>query len=347
MIINPLNFEKLIFKPEILLKVKNKEKFFPLHMTISLTNYCNHKCIWCSVYEYQQGKAIFFKADKLVAFLEKAAVLGLQAVTYIGKGEPALHPDFKDIVTRVNALGIEQGIFTNGTHLDRYADQYLAYFSFIRCSLDAYDEESHLKTHGVKNQFFKIIKNIETLTGKRQNPMPRIGAQFVYHNLNYKGIREITRISKDAGLDYLSFKPAFNLGATDVRGEKNTLQLSDMTEVIGDVRTEFEDDSFKVFFRDFQIQSIEKSIFDYGQCYAGIYSLYLFEDENIYLCAHQKIKAGNINHTPEQIMATIYKTLPGINLKKCPGGCRYHSLNRLMHLLVHPDQRGFMNENFI
>ena len=347
MIINQLNFEKLLFNPELLLKLKTGEQFFPIHMIVSLTNYCNHKCIWCTVYKYQKEEARFFETDKLLGFLQQASELGLKAITYVGNGEPTLHPDFGKITRKVNEFGIEQGIFTNGARLDKFSQHYLDYFSFVRFSLDGYDNDSHFKTHGVKNQFDKIAAGIASLVEKRKDQAIQIGVQYVFHNYNYEGIHEIAKICKSSGVDYLSYKPAFNRGAMEIRGKKNTLTLKDITDKISSIRLEFEDEEFKVFFREFQTKSIDTNVLRTDNCYAGFLSLMLYEDESIVICGPHKVEIATINDSPEDIIKELYDKVPKLDVSKCPGGCRYHSLNRILHLLHHPDECMFMNNNFI
>jgi len=349
MIISQLNFEKLVFKPELLLQVKHKELFFPLHATVSLTNYCNHKCLWCTVYEYQQDKAKYFETDKLIGYIKNANKHGLAAVTYVGNGEPVLHPDFKKITEEFGECDIEQGIFTNGSKLRELTSLYLKYFSFVRFSLDAFDNDSHKNSHGVEGQFEPIIKEIKDMTKEKKKIKSdtQIGIQYVFHNVNYQGLYQIAEIAKNAEVDYLSFKPAFNRGAIFVRGTKNKLTLDEIYNDIARAKIEFEDDDFKIFFREFQIKSIDKNILKYKNCYAGLFNILIYEDESIIYCGPKRIKIGSINDDPLKTMHEINENHLKISLQNCPGGCRYHSLNRLMFLLLNPEKRKFFNENFI
>ena len=43
-----LGFGKLMYHPEKLVGVKNDSNGFPLTATLSLGNYCNHGCLWCT-----------------------------------------------------------------------------------------------------------------------------------------------------------------------------------------------------------------------------------------------------------------------------------------------------------
>ena len=66
-----LGFEKLLYHPERLQLLREGRPQFPLHLTISLGNYCNHKCLWCTAYEFQQTKANQIDKDELLNLIAK------------------------------------------------------------------------------------------------------------------------------------------------------------------------------------------------------------------------------------------------------------------------------------
>ena len=78
-----LGFEKLIYHRDKLDKLARGEKQFPIHVTLSLGNYCNHKCLWCTAYEYQLDKAKMMDFDLLLEWLTKARERGLKAVGHV------------------------------------------------------------------------------------------------------------------------------------------------------------------------------------------------------------------------------------------------------------------------
>ena len=88
---NILGFEKLLYHPEKLSKIRDDKHQFPVHATISLGNYCNHKCLWCSAYEYQLEKDNQINIELLLDWLQRASGRGLKAVGYVGNGEPLDH----------------------------------------------------------------------------------------------------------------------------------------------------------------------------------------------------------------------------------------------------------------
>ncbi len=108
-----------------------------------MSNYCNHRCPWCTAYEYQKDKALGVDRSDLLLFSKKASNKGLKSVGYVGNGEPTAYPKFNELTDSVGNLGIEQGVFTNGYLINRSIDYLLNNFTYIRISLDAGSEKVH------------------------------------------------------------------------------------------------------------------------------------------------------------------------------------------------------------
>lgn len=333
-----LEFDKILYHPENILAIKNQTKIFPVHATISLGNFCNHKCLWCTAYEYQLDKANLLDLDKILTFLKKAKDRGLKAVTYVGNGEPTAYPKFKELITEISKLGIEQGMFTNGYLINRFEDEILKYFTWIRVSLDAGTLEVHNHMHDVNNHFEKIIENTKELIKKRENISPTVGIQFATHHDNIKDLYESAKISKEIKADYFSIKPVFNRGSVGERIEKNNITHNDISPIAKKIKKELEDENFKVFYREHQVLSHEqeKTILKYNKCVAGFFNINIYEDDRIIYCGPHRISVGKITDSLEKIELNILKLSNNLDLSKCPAGCRYHSLNNLVETILNP-----------
>jgi len=345
-----LGFEKILFHPEKLEKLRNNQPQFPVHVTMSLSNYCNHGCLWCSVYEYQQSKAKNMDYDTMINWLRKAAGRGLKAVGYVGNGEPIAYPKFDEVTAEVNKLGLQQGVFTNGYLLDRHMGSILNNFTYIRISLDAGSPEMHAEMHDVKpNHYPHIMKNLAAILKARKNKLPTIGVQYATHHKNISDLYNCAKQCSEIGVDYLSVKPVFNRGSVGERIEKNALTEGDMNQIVKRVRTDFENDRFKVYYRPFQIQSEEadKNILAYDRCVAGFFNLNIYEDGKLVYCGPNRISIGTINDDMDVIEERILKLSTKLNLSKCPGGCRYHALNHLVDSVVHPENAAASHINFL
>jgi MoaA/NifB/PqqE/SkfB family radical SAM enzyme len=346
---NFLSFDKIMYHPEHLVAIKESKKIFPVHATISLGNFCNHKCLWCTAYEYQLDKATLLDFDKIINFLQRAKKRGLKAITYVGNGEPTAYPRFKELIKKVHSLGIEQAMFTNGYLLDRYEDEILNYFTWIRVSLDAGSTKVHNKMHDVDNHFDKIVLNIKNLVSKKENDFPTIGIQFAVHHQNLDDMYRSAEISKEIGVDYFSIKPVFNRGSVGERVEKNRLTYNDITPIANKIKNDFKDKHFEVFYRPYQVLSHEKehTIFEYDMCIAGFFNISIYEDNNIIYCGPNKVGVGKITDNLDQIENSIVELSKKLKLSKCPAGCRYHELNNLVSNIVNKKDFNKNHVNFI
>ena len=52
-----LGYGKLLYHPEKLVGIKNNTSPFPITATISVGNFCNHGCLWCSTAYWREEDA--------------------------------------------------------------------------------------------------------------------------------------------------------------------------------------------------------------------------------------------------------------------------------------------------
>ena len=124
-----LGFGKLIYHPEKVMGVKQKTNAFPLTATLSLGNYCNHACLWCSTYYWQQESSKTIDFRKITKWIKKSSLKGLKSIIYVGNGEPLAYKRFPEITEFVYKNKLDQGIFTNGYLMNRYFDELSEYFT--------------------------------------------------------------------------------------------------------------------------------------------------------------------------------------------------------------------------
>lgn len=91
---------------------------------IAVNNYCNLRCPYCFANRYiteeEKNSITIEQLDRILEFLGRTHP---GRIGIIG-GEPTLHPEFTDILKRVNefcdAYNVNSVIFTNGIHLHKY-----------------------------------------------------------------------------------------------------------------------------------------------------------------------------------------------------------------------------------
>lgn len=356
-----LGFEKLIYHSDKIEKIRKDELVFPVHATISLGNYCNHACLWCSVYAYQQSDALVTDRVKLISFLERAWAKGMKAVGYVGNGEPTAYPKFAEFVKQVHEIGYEQGMFTNGFMLDRYQEEVLKYFTYFRISLDAGSTEVHNEMHDVENHFDKIIDNVRSILRQRKGDTPVVGFQYATHHRNLHDLPNAVRIATEIGVDYISVKPVFTRGSVEgnkagkllpkgqERIERNELTYDDLNKMVADLRKQYETPKFAIYHRPFQIQSHEneKNILTVNRCYAGFFNLNIYEDNKAVYCGPHRVAVGSLDDDLDEMEERIRKLSYKLDLSKCPAGCRYHAMNHIVESVLNPEKSARYHPNFL
>ncbi len=344
-----LGFDKLLYHHERIRKIGRGERAFPVHATVSLGNYCNHACLWCSVFEQQQKLATAMDADKLLDFLSRASAHGLKAVGYVGNGEPTAHPEFARIVEETARLGLEQGMFTNGALLHRYEDAVRAHFTYLRISLDAGSRAMHDRMHAVQGHFERVIENVAGLIARREGGRPTVGIHYATHHENIGDLFESARLARDIGADYFSVKPVFNRGSVGERIEKNRLTFEDLAPVVAEARGAFESRDFRFYFRPFQIISEEadRNVLTYDRCVAGYFNVNVYEDESVVFCGPHHVPVGRMDDDLSDIESRIAELSPQLDLSRCPAGCRYHALNHLVDTVLQPARATEFHVNFL
>lgn len=191
----------------------------PVSINLDLTTACNFKCPHCvDSGIINTGEDI--SLDVIRDSVDTLAGKGLLSVILIGGGEPTVHRDFEEIVRVVKAKGLQVGIATNGSRLERVASVagILTEGDWLRLSLDAAREETFEKSHKppAKVTLEKILSDAQAV--KKLNPDISLGYSFVivWGGIRY-GNRELTPNLDDVpeavvkareyGFDYVSYKP--------------------------------------------------------------------------------------------------------------------------------------------
>ncbi|MDJ0347353.1 radical SAM protein [Streptomyces sp. H10-C2] len=85
-------------------------------LALDITRACQAQCTHCYNQSGPQGTAGEMTREDWLSLLDQAAALGVRQVQLIG-GEPTLHPDLSDLITRAVDHGIAVEVFTNLIHV--------------------------------------------------------------------------------------------------------------------------------------------------------------------------------------------------------------------------------------
>ncbi|MBD1173032.1 radical SAM protein [Pelagibacterales bacterium SAG-MED03] len=342
---------KVFYHQEKIKELKNTGDTTPIHITIGLTNFCNHKCPWCYINWNQSGQQSKrsgtnkpppkpIQADlKIVEALREAKEMGLKAVTIVGDGEPTLHKNFNYIIDEIKKLKIDIGIFSNMSFKKKEIfDSFLKNFFFVRCSIDAANKAGHQRGH-MSNDFDLVVDNIKKLVRLRgKNKYPIIGAQYVCNHWNYKEVPEAARFFKSLEIDYVTFKPMYK-NELNPNHENNTLQNEKVIPYLLEAK-KIENEKFRVYMKTSQFQEVLGKQYNnqvyYKKCNATPLAPYLDEDGSVELCGNLKGKGFKLGNIYEKSFKEIWfseerkKIIQKINLNNCPAGCKLDPLNKVL-----------------
>ena len=182
---------------------------------------------------------------------------GTFAQCIAGGGEPTLHPDLGDYIDRCIENGVETGIVTNGSMMDKFLPQ-LSKCTWIGVSVDAGCPQTFKDNKGV-DLFDKVTENIEelikyskkhntTLNGKGQGY--GISYKFLLHPSNVYDIEKAIKMAYKLGCKNFHLRPA---GVPWDKLQDPSAQINFTLEMIDAVNEQIEkcrvleDESFGIF----------------------------------------------------------------------------------------------------
>ncbi|MFA4909454.1 MAG: radical SAM protein [Desulfobacteria bacterium] len=225
---NPFNSYKLLAHVDRWKKIKRGKPIPPpILITIDPTNVCNLNCIWCNaefIRKERKGslskKMLLNLADFLPRWGEGSPdwAQGVGAVCIAGGGEPLLNPATPVFIDKVTETGIEVGIVTNGSMINRYIDS-LSHCTWVGVSVDAARSETFNKFKGahLNNTFDHIIENIATLVDYAKRHNNRLGLKHPAYGVSYKyllykdnigEIYQAAKLAKEIGCKNIHLRPA-------------------------------------------------------------------------------------------------------------------------------------------
>ncbi len=171
------------------------------------TNICNFDCYFCDS-KFLPKQPQQFSTERLMQIADELHQLNVDSVLLCGDGgEPFMHTGIVPLVRKLYNYGIHIGVYTNGSILREDIKEILPMFDFIRVSLNASDEQTHKLIHRYKQaDYWKAIKEF---VSSALTCNVNIGASFLILKENYKEMYAVSRLSKQIGMNYIEFKPAY------------------------------------------------------------------------------------------------------------------------------------------
>ena len=325
----------------------------PVTVKIDLTNVCNHDCPGCIDYELIKDDNNTLSLELLESLLKDLKKVGVKGINYTGGGEPTVHPEFTEIIKLTHNLGFEIGLICNGSRFHRLPmEELLPMMTWVRISLDAFDSETHKRTHGTKANFKLTVDNIKMLTSlkKKIKCDTTIGVGYITNQFPDmdRQIDKFIEVCKDAEVDYAQLRPSFGF-LYDYKSITK-LEWQDTFRDLKDTQTE----NFKVFIDEDKFEKILNKETDrsYSVCHAQSFkSTSITATGDVYICCSLSGNPhGHVGNIKKEDFITIWnsderqETLKKLDVSKCPALCVGDNLNEFLDKLTKQDG---MHKNFL
>ncbi|MEK9754780.1 MAG: radical SAM protein, partial [Rhodospirillaceae bacterium] len=134
--------------------------------------------------------------------------MGVEAVTFSGGGEPLIYKPIAEAVTRLAQAGIRVAALSNGANLKgKVADAFAEHGTWLRVSMDGWDDASYAESRGVKlGEFSRVIANLRAFAQRQSRCV--LGVSFIVSQRNVGHIEDICRLLKDVGVNHVKISAA-------------------------------------------------------------------------------------------------------------------------------------------
>ncbi|MCG6553583.1 MAG: radical SAM protein [Candidatus Magnetominusculus sp. LBB02] len=261
----------------------------PVQIRIKPTNRCGHNCRYCAYRSdaLQLGKDMnqsdFIAKDKMLEIIDDIIDMDVKTVTFSGGGDPFNYPYLIDAARKLSESNVKFASLTNGANLTgALAEIFAANASWLRVSMDGWDDESYSLYRGVRHgEFTKVMSHIEQF--KKLSGRCLLGVVIIVDQKNAEHVYDFIGRLKNTGVDSVKISPCIisNIGA------ENNLYHSGIFKLVKDqtkraVEDLAADSSFEIY--DSYHTLDDKFTKDYAWCpYCQILPV-VGADLNVYSC---------------------------------------------------------------
>lgn len=195
--------------------------FFRPSVTLSLSDKCNYKCIFCWLHSkytknanhpryirFSEQKYKILQWNDFIKIIEGLKRARIKRLYIVGDGESLLNPQAGEMFSYLKEKNIKFSLTTNGSLLNKEISKKLleANAFSITVSLDSVDESNYKKLHDTKFNLSYVLNNIKEFKKLRDegNYRTSITLSFVINHLNIDEITEMIKISRPIS-DYIIF----------------------------------------------------------------------------------------------------------------------------------------------
>lgn len=346
---SPYSNLKIFAHADKLNQIKEGKRIAPLYIRIKPTNYCNHKCYYCSYADSELGlrdsvcKKDQISWEKMQEIIKDMKDMGVKAVTFSGGGEPLVYPHIVQTMKNILEAGIELSIITNGQLLKGEKAEILANAKWVRISCDSADAETYAKIRKIdKTAFNELCENIKNFV-KIKKEYCEFGINFVINHENANQVYEMAKLMKSLGVNHIKFAARITKDLFEYHKSFKELVIKQLHQA----QQELEDSKFKIINK-YEGDFDSAMLFErkYHKCYIQNLVTTIAADSKVYFC-HDKAYVssgivGDLMHKSFKEMwysAEVVKRYQEFDaMKECNHHCVYDDRNLLLDTLYSLDE---------
>lgn len=322
--------------------LSNRRVAVPVHVRVKPTNMCNHNCWYCAYRtdDLLLGGEMLEKDSipeaRMLALAKEFVEIGVKAVTFSGGGEPLLYKPLPDVIEILAAGGIRVAALSNGSNLKgRVADVFARHGTWVRISLEAWDNKSYTKSRGAKpNDFSRLLDNMREFTSRDTKCV--LGVSLIVGQDNADHVAEICALMKDCGVNHVKVSGA--VVSNDAAGN-NAYHLPIKDEVVRQLGQAMQlgDSQFSIIDHYHELESLFDK--EYTWCPFLQFLTVVGADQYVYTCQDKAYTdAGRMGSIAERTFKDfwfstenqrfLYELNPSAS---CAHHCVSHTKNLALH----------------
>ena len=319
----------------------------PVHVRIKPINLCNHHCWYCAykAKDMQLGEDMDQKdqipEDKMLEIAEDLVNIGVKAVTFSGGGEPFLYKPLLKVSKIFIDGGIQIASLTNGSKLEGELAEYFAHNgTWLRISLDAWDDESYTASRGVRvGEFKRMLKRINDFVDLQGKCV--LGISLIVDQKNAKHVYEIVQQLRESGVHNVKISPCIVSNDGEENNSYHQQIFSSVRSQVDRLLENTSNNDFELFDAYHELET--KFDKDYEWCPFVQTLCVIGADLNVYSCQDKAYTdKGLLGSLKERGFAEFWQSskskLRNINPSK---DCRHHCVanhkNQMLHEYLNTD----------
>ncbi len=190
---------------------RSKPWSMPLHMQFELTNYCNLKCPVCPAGIRAIRRRPQNLSPRLFARLIEQAGPCLLTASLWGWGEPALHPQLREILKIARKRGFMTFLSTNGQNLceERVIRAIIEHPpTYLIVAIDGLTDESNsvFRVGSRLEPALEGVRRLAELKKERSTELPILHMRFIVMKHNQHQVRDLQEFARSHGFDFLTVR---------------------------------------------------------------------------------------------------------------------------------------------